>query len=278
MFDKEAIQALQQGAAIQQASAAMITADHAKHVVALPEDFKLHDLEKNQPHRRRARGAMATDSLGSFVAYNRVHAEPGASVFIDTGAMRATAVLNLGTPEFPGQADNLATYSPDPTAAYIGLSATANGLGRKQVEIAEFFEDWPDHLQFFHGDGKLEPVKAIAAIRKLTIESMRKLESSEQQLSASRSAFESVQATSETPIPTTVYFTCKPYEVLQSRLFVLRLAIHTANDKPAISLRIQKLELHKEEMGVELAEVIAGGFAGDGAKLPILLGSYQATR
>lgn len=278
MFDKESIQALQQGAAIEQASAAMARAENAQHILALPEDFKLHDLERNQQHRRRARGSMATESLGSFVAYTRVHAEPGASVFIDTSHMRATAVLNLGAPDYPGQADNVATYSPDPTAPYMGLTATANGLGRKQVEIAEFFEDWPDHLQFFHGDGKLEPVKAIAAIRKLTIESMRKLESSEQQLSASRSAFESVQATSETPIPTTVYFTCKPYEVLQSRLFVMRLAIHTTNDKPAISLRIQKLELHKEEMGVELAGVIAGSFAGDGATLPILLGSYQATR
>ena len=266
MFDKESIQALQQGAAIEQASAAMARAENAQHILALPEDFKLHDLERNQQHRRRARGAMATDSLGSFVAYTGVHAEPGASVFIDTAAMRATAVLNLGAPDYPGQADNLATYSPDPTAAYMGLTATANGLGRKQVEIAEFFEDWPDHLQFFHGDGKL------------TIESMKRLESSEQQLSATKSAFESVQASSETPIPTTVYFTCKPYEVLQPRLFSLRLAIHTGNDKPAISLRIQKLELHKEEMGTELAGVIAGSFAGDGAKLPILLGSYQAAR
>ncbi len=197
-------------------------------------------------------------------------------MFIDTESMRATAVLNLGTPAMPGQTDNLARYNPDKTAPYAALLATANGLARKQVEIAEFFEDWPGHLQFFAGDTTVTPPKAIAAIRKLTIESMKKLESSEQQLSASRSAFESVQATSETPIPTTIYFTCQPYGVLSSRVFVLRLAIHTGNSIPAVSLRIQTLEQHQEEMGKELATVIETSFGE--SSLPILLGKYEATR
>lgn len=276
MFDKESIKALQAGAAIEQANQALAIAATAHHVATLPDNFVLHDLEKNQPLRRRARGVMTTDALGSFTTYVKAHAEPGASVFIDTENMRATSVLNLGTPDMPGQTDNLARYTPEKTAPYAALLATANGLGRKQVEIAEFFEDWPGHLTFFAGNDTVEPPKAIAAIRKLTIESMKKLESSEQQLSASRSAFESVQATSETPIPTTIYFKCHPYSVLQTRVFVLRLAIHTGNDKPAVSLRIQTLDVHKEEMGSELSGVIAGSFGEAG--LPILLGKYEATR
>lgn len=276
MFDKETLQALQEGAAIEQANQALAIAKAAQHVVALPSDYSLHDLEKNQPLRRRARGIMTTDALDSFAEYTKAHAEPGASVFIDTDNMRATAVLNLGTPKEPGQTDNLARYTPEKTAPYAALLATANGLGRKQVEIAEFFEDWPGHLQFFAGSIEVAPPQAIAAIRKLTIESMKKLESSEQQLSASRGVFESVQATSETPIPTTVYFTCQPYNVLFQRIFVLRLAIHTGDNKPAVSLRVQTLDKQREEMGTELATVIETSFGV--SSLPILLGKYEAIR
>lgn len=275
MFDKEAIEALQEGSAIEKASVAIHASGGTHNLVALPNPYSLHDLEPYLPNRRRARGNMTTESLASFVQYTNQHAEPGASVFINVNDMSATAVLNLGTPDAAGQTDNRAIYEPHKTAPFIGLKATANGLGRKQVEIAEFFEDWPGHLTFFAGNDEVSPPKAIAAIRKLTIESMKKLESSEQQLSASRSAFESVQATSETPIPTTVYFKCQPYNVLSERVFILRLAIHTGNDKPAISLRIQTFERHQEEMGKELAEVIGASFQVAEAKLPILLGAYK---
>ena len=111
-----------------------------------------------------------------------------------------------------------------------------------------------------------------AAIRKLTIETMRKLESEEQSLSASRSAFESVQATSKEPIPTTILFMCQPYKDLNERTFALRLAIQTSGDKPSVSLRIVKAEQHNEEMANELAALIGANFSGEG--VPVLIGAY----
>ncbi len=115
--------------------------------------------------------------------------------------------------------------------------------------------------------------KAIAAIRKLSIESMRKLESSEQSLSASKSAFESVQATSAEPIPTTIYFDCEPYYGLESRQFVLRLGVLTGGDKPAINLRVVKQELHDEEMANEFADLARDAL---GSALPVLIGAYAS--
>lgn len=274
MFDQEAIQHLQQGASITQAYEALNDTPVSGTMIALPENYSLHDLEPYLQERRRARGVMTTESLTSFVDYTKAHAEDGASVFINVNDMSATSVLNLGSPTAPGQTDNSARYAPHKTAAYIGLTATANGVARKQADIAEFFEDWPGHLSFYAGTEEITPPKAIAAIRKLTIESMKKLESSEQQLSATKSAFESVQASSETPIPTTVYFKCQPYNVLSERLFVLRLAIYTGNNNPTISLRIQTFERHQEEMGKELAEVIGSNFKAAESDLPILLGRY----
>lgn len=274
MFDKESIELLQEGAAIQQASNALSLAFDDKAVVALPERFTIEDLERHLPNRRRLRGVMNTESLDSFAQYVKDHGEAGATVFVNAESMKAVAVLNLGTPDAPGHADNQAKLAPKRTAAFTALLAHANNAGRgmTQTVASEFLEDWPEHIQCFNEDGQITLPKAIAAIRKLTIESMRKLESSEQSLSASKSAFESVQATSAEPIPTTIYFKCVPYQDLAERLFVLRLGVLTGNDKPQITLRIVKAELHNEEMAQELAQLTSNALAGS---CPVLLGEYS---
>lgn len=279
MFDKEAITALQEGASIIAAMSAMQTASHSNNVVSLPKDYELRDLEKYLPLRRRARGTMSTTILASFADYSKVHAEAGAAVFIDASSMTATTVLNLGTPTAPGHADNRAKLILDKTAAYGALLNHANGMGLKQQTVAEFLEDWPECIKCFNDAGPITPPKAIAAIRKITIEAMRKMESTEQQLAASKSTFDSIQATSVEPLPTTIYFECVPYADLQSRAFVLRLGIQTGGDKPLITLRIVKFEQHKEDMANELKALIDLKFAGadqEPAGIPVMLGSYEA--
>jgi uncharacterized protein YfdQ (DUF2303 family) len=124
----------------------------------------------------------------------------------------------------------------------------------------------------FNEDGTIPNPKAIAAVRKVTIESMRKMENTEKQHAASRSAFESIQATSTEPLPTLIYFQTVPYHGLQSRLFVLRLGVRTGNDKPAITLRIQNMEQHEEDMANELADHVRKTVTN----VPVLLGVYQS--
>jgi len=278
MFDKDAITALQESAAIDAAMSAMsdtITKER-KHLVALPSDYKISDLEQYLPNRRRARGVMSTNSLASFADYTKAHAEPGASVFIDADSMSATSVLNLGNPDKPGHTDNRAKLQLKKTAAFTALLNVAAGQGHGQATVAEFMEDWPREVSCFNDAGLIPNTKAIAAIRRLTIESMRKMENSEQNLSATRSAFESVQATSTDPIPTTMVFKCIPYSDLAERMFTLRLSILTGGDKPAISLRIIKLEEHVEHMAIELADMIAAGFMNEEiTPIPVMLGSYS---
>ena len=274
MFDKEAIEALQTGAAIEQARYAMGAAFGAGQLVGLPDDFTVHDLEKYMHLRRRARGTMTTQSITDFAAYTTNHGDDGTTVFVNPEDMRATAVLNLGTPTEPGHADNRAKLDPKSTAAYRALLAMASGAGQSQLKVAEFLEDWAPLIKCFNDAGPIAASQAIAAIRKITIESLRKLESEEQSLSASRSAFEQVSATSKDPIPTTIYFECQPYADLAERLFVLRLGVLTGGDKPMVNLRIIKHEGHLEEMARELAGEITMAF-GD-TEIPVLLGSYTA--
>jgi uncharacterized protein YfdQ (DUF2303 family) len=272
MFDKEAIETMQSGAAIDQAKGAVADALKDRAVVAIPDNFTTHDLENYMPMRRRARGVMETRVIKDFAGYTKAHAETGACVFVDADNLSATAVLNLGTPEKPGHTDNRAKLQPKKTAAYAALKQHANGQAMKQATAAEFLEDWAERMQFFNDSGAITAPKAIAALRKLTIESMRKLESSEQSLSASRSAFESVQATSVDPIPTVIYFNCVPYADLKERQFVLRLGVQTGGDKPMVVLRVIKQEAHDEEMANELADLVRDAL---NKTVPVMLGSYS---
>lgn len=272
MFDKDAIKALQEGESITAASTAV---QAAKEVVALPDSFTLHDVEHLQVSRRRARGMMATRFIVPFASYTEQHREAGATVFVDPENLTATAVLNLGTPTHPGHADNLAQLQLKRTASYSALCTIVQAQ-RSQVEIAEFLEDW-QQVQCFNDSVEVKRPQAIAAIRKITIDSSRKLESSEQQLGATRSAFESVQACSFEPLPTTLYFSCKPYADLAERQFVLRLSILTGDTKPKIMLRIQSPETHAEEMAAELVSLVAGAIDAEAA-VPVLVGTYRPTK
>ena len=215
---------------------------------------------------------MSTAYVAPFAQYAISYAETGAAVFVDAEHMAATAVLDLGTKEVAGHADHRAKLAPVKTAAYVALLGV-NGRPQNQQATAEFIEDWASvaRLQFFNADGDIPQGKALAAIRRITVEALRKVESEEQQLSANRTAFESVKASSQEPIPTTIYYTCKPYADLEERTFVLHLSILT-NEKPALVLRIQNLEAHIEAMGNELAQLVQQAMGG---ALPVLLGSYS---
>lgn len=276
MFDKETLIALQEVQAIDSACMAIsdsITKER-KHLAALPSDYKLHDLEHYLAGRRRARGLMATANLVSFAEYVTTHAEAGATVFVDQKTMSATAVLNLGTSDDPGHADNKAQLTPERTAAYTSLLLHATGAGHTQKAIAEWMEDWADNIEAFAADGTpIKPPQAVAAVRKITIDAMRKVESAEQALSASKSAFESVQASSTETLPALILLSCQPYADLDQRTFALRLGVLTGEATPKVNLRISKFEEHQEQMATELADLITDAF--DDGNVPVLLGSYS---
>lgn len=274
MIDKDAITALTKAESISAATGALAAAANSGfRVAALPDDFEVVDLERFDGVRRRARGVMATTIVADFAAYVAAHREAGATAFVNQDTMTASVVLNLGEPSLPGHADNLAKLETKQTAPFKALLGIANGAGHKQQTVAEFLEDWTAHIQCFNDDGAISSPKAVAAVRKITIEAMRRQESSEQQLSASRSAFESVQASSADPLPHLVYFRCVPYVGLQERLFVARLGVLTSSDKPAITLRVINMEQHQDEMAAELAQIVRDALA---EQVPVHVGTYKA--
>jgi uncharacterized protein YfdQ (DUF2303 family) len=196
--------------------------------------------------------------------------------------MKAVGILNLGNPEHgPGHADNKAVLSLKSLAAYDALRKVANGQAQTQTAVAEWMEDWQDLIKCYSESGEIDEgasrgvttAKGIAAVRAITIEAARKVESEEGQLSASRSAFESVKASSKHALPTHIYFKTVPYVGLAERTFVLRLGILTTGDKTSIVLRPVKMEEHQQEMAEEFAGIVAKSLEMTGYN--VLIGTYN---
>lgn len=268
MLDNNAIQALQDAAGIDQAARAVAQVTDPT-TVALPDHFKLHDLEPYMVLRRRARGAMSTNNIDDFLAYAKEHAETGAAVFVNATDMNAVAVLNLGTPELPGHADNRASCKLRSTAAFDALKAHTGGRSLSQRQAAEFLEDWDSYVVCLNEAGMIANKQAVSAIREITIEALAKVDSSEHSLSSSKSAFESVKASAKSPLPTQIRFICAPYTGIKERIFIARLGVMTGEKAPSITLRIINFETHIEEMAAEFASLIR-----DQSTLPVFVGEY----
>lgn len=281
MFDKEAIQELTKAEAITAAASAMFAAidpaagpTNRVAVAALPEEFKVRDLEAYLPLRRRARGTMTTSAIVDFAACVTEQKEEGATVFVEADAMQAVAVLNLGTPDKPGHADNRAKLVMQKTAAYKALLTATRSEGHTQATVAEWLEDWRDNIACTNAGAAISNALAVGAVRKITIEALKRIENEEQQLGVTHSAMESIKAKDTDNLPTLIAFTCEPYLGLGSRTFVLRLGILTT-EKPKVVLRIAAAERHAEEMAAEPSEMVDREL--DAAMVPCLVGSYSVS-
>jgi len=258
---------------IDQAEAA-ISAALSTHsgALALPEQFKLHNLEAFLPFRRRAAGKMASPYINDFVAYMASHRDEGCTVFVDADAMTATAVLDLGTPTKPGHCAHTAILKPSATAAYAALLAIINRQ-LSQKDMAEWLEDWSLFLQAQSDGVPLEVRKAVSAVRDISVEAMKKAQSNVQALSTEQSVLESARASSSHTLPTHLLFTCTPYPDLQTRTFSLRLSV-LLDDKPRLILRPAAFEEQVEQMANEFATLIRTAVENTS---PVLIGTYTKT-
>ena len=280
MIDKDTLIELQKAQAIAEAGPAITSAMETGVPVALPKDMNLHVLEGYAPYRYRLAGTFSTTRLSDFVDYCRENAEDCAKVLVDAEHVQATAILNFGDKTTPGHADNRATLKYQKTTAYTALLAM-HSTNPTQRELAEWLEDWRDHLSCWSEFEKIDLAHAVAAVRNVTIEALNNVETTVEQLGATRSEFESIKATSKKTLPTIVSFTCAPYTGLTEHTFSLRLHIHAADRAPRITLRIINLPTHEDQMAIEVVDQITAAFAqhdqDTGAPLnalQVLVGSY----
>lgn len=230
--------------------------------VALPDNMNVHDLEKFMPTRRRFRGVMSTAQIDAFCDY--AEAQGSAEVFIDTEGMCAVAHFDMGTRDEPGHCEHRAVVDLKQTAAYYAMKKI-NGQAMSQRELAEWMEDWGRHIQCFDSEGEdLHIVKALASVRKMTIETARKLESEEQNMGRQLSAMERIEVSSEGKTLGGFLFTCVPYCGFKERTFRMPLSALTGGDSIRLKLRVQELELIQEDIADEFRQKIDSHLTGEG--------------
>lgn len=241
--------------------------------VALPNDVNVKNLESLYSERFRFRGKMETQSIDDFARYSTKFAAEGTRCFINADRMTAVSVFNLGTLDNPGHADNVAVLALKRTAPYSAL-LNINGDRNNQKALAEWLEDWSDYVTGFDADGQvIEAKRAAAAVRKITIDSIRSADYEDMDFSAKRSVMESVEAKSKDIMPVAFEFKCIPFEGLGEYRIKVRMSI-LASESPVLVLRIAQLESYEEEMAAEFRDLLVEKFKD--SQVETFIGSFTA--
>ena len=234
----------------------------------LPEGAKVVDLEKYQIGRSRFRGTLSTNSLVDFSAYVTERAVEGARGFINQDAMACTLIFNLGTDVAPGHADDRAVLSLKSSAGYKAAQEVP-GRAMSQKDLSDWIEDWNTSLVAVDEAGQhMSIVKAIAAVRTITIKASSESDHAVSETRTSRSVMDQIEATSKETLPASLVFSVVPYEGLSMREITLRVSVITSGSQPVLKLRWVGEEVQREEIAQEFKSVLDAQI-GEAAKLTL---------
>lgn len=244
-------------------------------LILVPNGFNQVSLEQYLKQRVRFRGTLETISFKDFVEQATARKGDKGKAFVkaeSSGEMTCTIIHNIGTMDAPGHCDDKTVLTMEATTAFAAVKAI-DGARKEQREFSEWLEDWASHLTAQDSDGKDIPLaRAISAVRKITVEEISKAEHQVSSMSASRSAMDSIAASSSEPLPASFTFKTKPYEGMQERTIVLRLGVLTGNGRPMPVVRWAQKEAQLEEITQEFKELLKkeiGGF------YQLVLGSFS---
>ena len=222
----------------------------------LPEGAKVVDLEKYQAGRSRFRGVLTTNSLVDFSAYVTERAVEGARGFINQDDMACTLIFNLGTDVVPGHADDRAVLRLTPSAGYKAAQEIP-GRVMSQKDLSDWIEDWNASLTANDEAGQpMSIVKAIAAVRTITIKASSESDHAVSETRTSRSAMDQIEATSKETLPAALVFSVVPYEGLSVRNITMRVSVITSGAQPMLKLRWVGEEVQREEIAQEFKSVL----------------------
>jgi uncharacterized protein YfdQ (DUF2303 family) len=273
MIDKTAIQEITKAAGITQASAAVKSALEERHgVVALPDNYKTHDLEPYMAQRRHFRGRMTTTSLSSFAAYVHKHQTDASAVFVDIDC-NAVAVLNAGSVSHPGHCDHTAVYEPPETALFAQLHSL-DSTNITQTAFAELLEDSKAEITSLDSSqAPIEFAKAVSAVRNLTVDGTKRLNTVTTSLSESRGTFEQVSIRSEgATLPAFLAISCQPNADLPERTMQMRVGYIPGEKATSIRLRFVRFEQLQEQLAKETQQLVIDKLQG----VPVFCGEFAA--
>ena len=265
---KEAIQLINDTALI--ATAKPLDTDMP--TVVLPEGAKVINLEAFGAFRSRFRGTFSTNSLLDFGKYVTERAVVDAKGFINQDEMTCSVLFNLGTEEAPGHADDRAVLKLKATAGYQAVQAIS-GRAMSQKDMSDWIEDWNSTLSAVDEDNQcISLVKAIAAVRTITVKASSESDHTVSETRASRSAMDAIEATSKETLPTSLIFSVVPFEGLTEQQITLRLSVITSGAVPILKLRWVGEEVQREDIAQEFKTVLQQKIGADAS---LALGAFD---
>ncbi|GLX90627.1 hypothetical protein Pfra02_31950 [Pseudomonas fragi] len=193
--------------------------------------------------------------------------------FINQDEMTCSVLFNLGTEEAPGHADDRAALKLKATAGYQAVQAIS-GRAMSQKDMSDWIEDWNSTLSAAgENNQSISLVKAIAAVRTITVKASSESDHTVSETRASRSAMDTIEATSKETLPTSLIFSVVPFEGLTEQQIQLRVSVITSGAQPALKLRWVSEEVQREDIAQEFKAVLEKEI-GNAAKLS--LGSFSA--
>jgi len=248
----EAIQLITDNAMIATAKAL----DTNNPVVVLPAGAKVFDMEQFGAGRSRFRGTFSTNSLVDFSKYVIDRNVADAQGFINQDEMTCAVLFNLGDVLAPGHADDRAVLKLKATAGYQAVQAI-NGRAMSQKDMSDWIEDWHSTLTAVNAENKdMSLVKAIAAVRTISVKATSESDHTVSETRASRSAMDAIEATSKETLPTSLIFSVVPFEGLSLREIILRISVITSGAQTALKLRWVGEEVQREEIAQEFKAVL----------------------
>jgi len=276
-MDKQAIELIQQSTTTDLLNNGvqeiLEAADPAAAGIVLPSDFELVDLEKYMPSKRSFRGEFSSSMIDEAVTYTEVMAMADSRCFIDMENMAAKFIFDFGSNNTPLHGDNTGLLKLKQTAPYKQIIGV-NQRPQPQREMAEWIEDNIDYLGFVNASGEeIHAAAVLAAVRNVTIDQLKQVNSSEGDWASERTAMEKISIKDTDNLPKFMTFTCNPYQGLEIRDITCRFSFTTSGDSIGFSLKIVNFEKLQEELADEFKTTLASKL--DKSNVAVSIGNFS---
>ena len=140
-----------------------------RDIVAVPDGYRIEDLERLHGKRRQPRGVYHTRHFADFITYAAAHSSEGAVMFIDPESMRAEVIFDHD--RGAGHARDRAVYQARLTESAQALVDLCDRGNIDQQDLIQYLEDWAEDVLPYSTEGSvLDTSAAVQIVRNLTLE------------------------------------------------------------------------------------------------------------
>lgn len=259
-MDKTAIKEIVDNATVQ----AQMLKPVPGNIVALPDNYSLHDISCFAPQARFFVRNFTTGNIRAFVDYVKAHVNAGASekpaLFVLPNIGHASVIFDGGTPANPGHGKHVACLDTSHTVEMVTLFSSLNGAKLSQRQLIDLLEDWPEHITPYAGEKQMTVPQAVAAIRNADINRVRRtnshLDDEAHRSHASASLMTQVESASEHELPTSFVITLSAYAGAPAFTFHVRVVAAEDASVPVFRTRVIGYDRHVDNINSYFLSVI----------------------